>query len=136
MSKWLKAARSARASKPDSGPSYAHDNSDNSDNSPQTRPIGTIVAIVTEGKGLLRRAQLAVVPDLSDPEDNRGLRELIKRSRSNWVRLDPRYIEPFNNLSNQVLSNIKLTVLSLRIRRQSQKRPRAKNSLSLLARCT
>ena len=69
MSKWLKAARSARASKLDSGPFYAHDNSDNSDNSPPKRPIGTIGTIVTGGEGLLRRAQLAVVPNLADAED-------------------------------------------------------------------
>ncbi len=69
MSKWLQAARSARASKPDSEPFYAHDNSDNSDNSPPERPIVTNVAIVTGVESLIRTAHLAVVPDLSDPED-------------------------------------------------------------------
>jgi len=71
VSKWLHAARSARASKPDSEPFYARDNSDNSDNSPPERPIVTNVAIVTGVESLIRAAHLAVVPDLSDREDIR-----------------------------------------------------------------
>ncbi len=71
MSKWLQAARSARASKPGSEPFYARDNSDNSDNSPPERPIVTNVAIVTGVESLIRAAHLAVVPDLSDPDDIR-----------------------------------------------------------------
>ncbi len=66
MSKWLKAARSARASKPDSGPSYA---SANSANSPPERPIGTNGTIGIGVESLIRAAHLAVVPDLADPED-------------------------------------------------------------------
>ncbi len=69
MSKWLHAARSARASKLGSEPFYARDNSDNSDNSPSERPIVTNVAIVTGVESLIRAAHLAVVPDLADPED-------------------------------------------------------------------
>ncbi len=69
MSKWLQAARSARTSKPGSEPFYARDNSDNSDNSPPERPIVANVAIVTGVESLIRTAHLAVVPDLSDPED-------------------------------------------------------------------
>ncbi len=71
MSKWLQAARSARASKPGSEPFYARDNSDNSDNSPPERPIVANVAIVTGVESLTRAAHLAVVPDLSDREDIR-----------------------------------------------------------------
>ena len=69
MSNWLQAGRTARASKPDLGPFYAHANSANSANSPPERPIGRNGTIGTGGESLLRRAHLAVVPDLSDPED-------------------------------------------------------------------
>ncbi len=70
MSKWLQAARSAKASRSDSGPSDVSAISAISANSPPERPIGTIGAI---GKGdqSLIRAALALVPDLSDPEDIR-----------------------------------------------------------------
>ncbi len=90
MSKWLQAARSARASKPGSEPFYARDNSDNSDNSPPERPIVANVAIVTGVESQIRAAHLAVVPDLSDAEDIRvwlderaGMRE-----DSGMVRVD------------------------------------------------
>ncbi len=71
MSKWLQAARSAKASRSDSGPLDVPAISAISANSPPERPIGTIGAI---GKGdqSLIRAALAVVPDLSDPEDIRA----------------------------------------------------------------
>jgi len=72
MSKWLLAARTARASKPDPGPFYAHANSANSANSPPERPIGRNGTIGIGGESLIRRAHLAVVPDLSDPEDIRA----------------------------------------------------------------
>jgi hypothetical protein len=49
MSKWLQAARSARASKSDPGPFYARANSAVSANSPPERPNGTI------GTGIARR---------------------------------------------------------------------------------
>ncbi len=69
MSKWLKAARSARASKPDSELSYACANSAVSTNSPPERPIGTNGTIGRGIDGLIRDAHPAAVPDLSDPED-------------------------------------------------------------------
>ncbi len=69
MSKWLQAARSARASRPGSEPFYARANSANSANSPPERPNGTNGTNGTGVESLLRRAHLAVVPDLSDPED-------------------------------------------------------------------
>ncbi len=69
MSKWLNAARSARASKPDSEPFYAGANSAVSANSPPERPIGTNGTIGTGVESLIRADHLAVVPDLADPED-------------------------------------------------------------------
>jgi hypothetical protein len=72
MSKWLQAARSARAPGSGLGPSYARANSAISANSSPERPIGTIGTNGTEGERLIRRANLAVVPDLSDPEDVRA----------------------------------------------------------------
>ncbi len=69
MSKWLQAARSARASKPGLGPFYARANSANSANSPPERPNGTIGTNGTGVESLIRAAHLAVVPDLSDSED-------------------------------------------------------------------
>ncbi len=91
MSKWLQAARSARASKPGSEPFYARDNSDNSDNSPPERPIVANVAIVTGVESLTRAAHLAVVPDLSDPEDIRAWlieRAAMREVGSGMVRVD------------------------------------------------
>ncbi len=69
MSKWLQAARSARASRPGSEPFYARANSANSANSPPKRPIGTNGTNGTGVESLIRAAHLAVVPDLSDSED-------------------------------------------------------------------
>ncbi len=69
MSKWLQAARTARASKPDLRPFYAYANSANSANSPPERPNGTNGTIGIGDESLLRRARLAVVPNLSAPED-------------------------------------------------------------------
>ncbi len=71
MSKWLKAARTARASKPDPGPFYARAYSAVSANSPSERHFGRIGTIGTGGESLIRPAHLAVVPDLSDTEDIR-----------------------------------------------------------------
>ena len=71
MSKWLKAARSARASKLDSGPFHACANSAVSANSPPERPIGCIGTNGIGGGSTIRTTHLAVVPDLSDPEDIR-----------------------------------------------------------------
>ncbi len=90
MSKWLHAARSARASKPDSEPFYARDNSDNSDNSPPERPIVTNVAIVTGVESLIRGAHLAVVPDLADPEDIQAwlIERAAMREGSGTTRVD------------------------------------------------
>ncbi len=90
MSKWLQAARSARASKPGSEPFYARDNSDNSDNSPPERPIVTNVAIVTGVESLIRGAHLAVVPDLSDLEDIRAwlIERAAMREDSGTARVD------------------------------------------------
>ncbi len=90
MSKWLQAARSARASKPGSEPFYARDNSDNSDNSPPERPIVANVAIVTGVESLTRAAHLAVVPDLSDREDIRVWLDerAAMREDSGTVRMD------------------------------------------------
>ncbi len=68
MSKWLKAARSARASKPDSDLSMSVPIVPIA---PIERPIGTIGTIGTGVGSLLRRANLAVVPDLSSSEDIR-----------------------------------------------------------------
>ncbi len=78
MSKWLHAARSARASKPGSEPFYARAISAISANSPPERPIGTIGTNGTGVESLIRAAHLAVVPDLSDPEDIRAW--LIERA--------------------------------------------------------
>ncbi len=71
MSKWLQAARSARSSRPEVEPFYARANSANSANSPPERPIGTNGTNGMGVESLIRAAHLAVVPDLSDPEDIR-----------------------------------------------------------------
>ncbi len=69
MSKWLQAARSARASRPGSEPFYARANSANSATSPPERPNGANGANGTGVESLIRAAHMAVVPDLLDPED-------------------------------------------------------------------
>ncbi len=71
MSKWLQAARSARASKPDPGLSTPVPIVPIVPIAPQTRPNGTNGTNGTEAESLIRRARLAVVPDMSDPEDIR-----------------------------------------------------------------
>ncbi len=72
MSKWLQAARSARASRPEVEPFYVRANSANSANSPPERPNGTNGTNGTGVESLIRAAHLAVAPDLSDPEDIRA----------------------------------------------------------------
>ena len=72
MSKWLHAARSARASGSRLAPSYDRAISANSADSPPERPIGTNGTIGTGGEGLIRAAHLAVVPDLADAKKIRA----------------------------------------------------------------
>ncbi len=72
MSKWLQAARTARASGADLTPSYSRAISANSADSPPERHIGTNGTIGIRGAHAdsdIRRAHLAVIPDLADPED-------------------------------------------------------------------
>ena len=90
MSKWLQAARSARASTPGLGPFHARANSANSANSPPERPIGTNGTIGRGGESLIRAAHLAVVPDLSDPEDIRAwlIERAAMREDSGTARVD------------------------------------------------
>ncbi len=71
MSKWLRAARFARASGSDFGPSNACANSANSADSPPERPIGTNGTIGI-GSERPNRGHLAVVPNLADSEDIRA----------------------------------------------------------------
>ncbi len=90
MSKWLQAARSARASRPGSEPFYARAISANSANSPPERPNGTNGPNGTGVESLIRAAHLAVVPDLSDPEDIRTwlIERAAMREDSGTTRVD------------------------------------------------
>ena len=90
MSKWLQAARSARASKPDLGLSTPVPIVPIVPIAPQTRPNGTNGTNGTEGESLIRRAHLAVVPDLSDPKDIRVWLDerAAKREDSGAARVD------------------------------------------------
>ncbi len=90
MSKWLQAARSARASKPDPGLSTPVPIVPIVPIAPQTRPNGTNGTNGTEAESLIRRARLAVVPDMSDPEDIQVwlIERAAMREDSGAVRVD------------------------------------------------
>ena len=69
MSKWLQAARTARASKPNLGLSTPVPLVPLVPIAPQKRPNGTNGTNGIEGESLIRRVHLAVAPDLGDAED-------------------------------------------------------------------